>query len=265
MTPVRTFLAISLILSMTIAARAIAQSDGGSRLDLESNEAVRIELDAQRLIRATGVRPGSGEASRIEDEAHERAHAAGVPPDDVLAAIIQHDFDGVGWFRNGWVLYTDGKSPVVGDCGCSVSREAFTEEYDSLVIASNLKMIGVRGTKGKDTLVAARFTVVGSARHIDNKPARLTAAKSVHDETVTYRLRVKNGAWYLVDPPLPRLGIDALDKAVQRDLNLEEELMTKALAKPDEPRLIRDRRQSLDLAKEQMAQLEPILKAAHKP
>lgn len=140
-------------------------------------------------------------------------------PEEFLSEILAKDFTGDGAFRVGKVLHRAG-APRDAD---GVPREAFVPALSPIVIVSDWHFSGTRLLTHNDAVAKATFTVIAltggegdtSSRH----PRRIAPLSAPHSETVEYRLHQRNGAWLLVDPPLPRVNIANVVEDIQREIH----------------------------------------------
>jgi hypothetical protein len=145
------------------------------------------------------------------------ALAADKPAETVLKEIIEAEFDGDVMARRDKVAYTSGKTPAAGDCSCALRRDSWDLD-EELMVVSSWEFDGLRMLSHSKATARVRFHVIATAtkppKTSSNGPLgrlqRITLPAEPFDETVNYRIRLRDGQWRLVDPPRPRVGITPL-------------------------------------------------------
>ena len=154
------------------------------------------------------------------------ALADDVPAVAFLKEIIGREFDGDYMARIDKVYYTDGKSPEVGSCGCSMPRESWDLDVDNLSVVSSWHVVGTKNISSTRKIVTMRFHVLATTHKqpYDSTNAYFGGFRLVnlpfrpHDEIVSYKVWKRNGQWKLADPPLPRVAADPIIAAFRNKL-----------------------------------------------
>ncbi len=164
-------------------------------------------------------------------------------PEKVLTDILAHDFEGDGDFRVGQAIFTHPDRKRADDCGCKgLPRELFEAALDPIVIVSDWKLLGPAPPKGKDATFRATFRVVGVTKDQSTKNLvrrGVVPLAKPREEEITYRLRLKDGHWKLVDPPLPRVGVKSLVRLMRHEVDQNARLIRETLSIPKDSGLFR--------------------------
>jgi hypothetical protein len=137
------------------------------------------------------------------------------PPDAVLSEILTHALQCDGGFRVGKVMWTrPDRTHKGGGCDCTEPRETFFPRDSPIVIVSTWKLAGREMQSATRALFSVEFQVLATTEGEGDKRNILPLTKP-SGERVTYQLRLKNGQWFLVDPPLPRVGLAGIIKDLQ--------------------------------------------------
>lgn len=146
-------------------------------------------------------------------------------PDEFFSHLVAADIAGAFVHRYGHVLYTDGKQDV-GDCGCSMPREAFFADGDPLIIVTRWQVVATRMQSPTKALVTVRYRTIATAEGQEDQ--RKIVPVPPRDEDVTYRLRQRKGRWVWVDPPpRARVGYQAVRDAVAKKADEFSDLLIK--------------------------------------
>lgn len=189
------------------------------------------------------------------------AAAAGESADGFLSEMLATEFNTGYPARLRHVIFSDGKGDTVGDCDCSEQRELFDASGDPVVVVSDWRIAGADRKTPKGTVVPVRFLVLANSEW--ETPYRSDGAFDVkyvplHEprwEEVNYLLRYRKGHWFVVDPPLPRVGIEPLIQAVHSRLDQE----TEVLDMPKLTEFVREAHQrALAHRQRQLSVLEPL-------
>lgn len=198
-------------------------------------------------------------ASSIVNAQNEDNPQGRTEPQLFLSTILTRDLDGDSSFRVGKVIYTDGRR-TLGDCDCSTPRELFYIHYDPIVIVRNWNILKTQILDSGDATVLVHFRALaqtegqGDASHKENQ-RRIKPLSAPRDEDVAYHLHFKDHEWFLVDPPLPRVGLDTLLTQTRSAINHMEKKIT--LQPENDPRASY-RRAEFERLKGQLAALESL-------
>ncbi len=137
-------------------------------------------------------------------------------PETVLSEILESDFKGDPSPRIGKAIFTDGKGNTVGESCCVFPRESFNLEKDSLVIVSKWSVKRVAFLTESSAAIKVDYRVIANTKgfgepHWFRRSGReIVLSVPGKTETVTYQLRKKDDNWFLVNPPVPRVGRNAI-------------------------------------------------------
>ncbi|HLN24785.1 MAG TPA: hypothetical protein VK558_12470 [Patescibacteria group bacterium] len=134
-----------------------------------------------------------------------------------LQQVVGGDFDGDVMSRRDKVAFTDAKTPAVGDCSCTLRRDSWDLDED-LVVVSAWQLVDIRRLSPSQETARVRFHVVAKASRpsaeashgILSRLQRITLPEEPFDQTVTYKIRLRDGQWRLIDPPRPRVALAPL-------------------------------------------------------
>ena len=104
---------------------------------------------------------------------------------------------------------------------CIRDRRKSAAGFDTpMVVVVGWKLAASQPSASGVVVVTADFRVVATAKGegVDGERRWHVVPVSPRDERVSYRLRLDNGAWRLVDPPLPRMNVACVVKEVQTAL-----------------------------------------------
>ena len=134
-------------------------------------------------------------------------------PEAFLSEILLNDFNGDGVFRLGRVVYTKGMEPKQATCGCSEPQEVFDPRTDGIVIVSEWKLTGTERAQAGEVSIKVQYLVVATTEgdfSSKDKQREIVPASPPTYELITYRLRLQDDGWKLINPPLPRVGARSL-------------------------------------------------------
>lgn len=153
------------------------------------------------------------------------ASAEELSAQSTLREIVEREFNADIMARRGRVIFTDGKGATVGNCDCSMPREAWALD-DEYVIASAWDIADTHAISADKATIDVRYHVVGKAVEsayddANRVPGRLQIISAPHqpyDEVVSYKLVRKKQGWMLVDPPLPRVSVEPVRAVLSETL-----------------------------------------------
>lgn len=183
-------------------------------------------------------------------------------PQSALSKIVDKDFDGDGSYRVGKVIFTDNRQSVIGDCDCSTPRELFYALYDPIVIVTDWKILEVENATPENATISVRYHVLaatkGQGDYTNNDRQREIEPLTLpRDEIVTYHMHLKDDEWLVVDPPLPRVGVDNLVLRARKALSkIERAIKRHPAADPHS----KGHRAAYEWLKKQLATLEVLRK-----
>jgi hypothetical protein len=184
------------------------------------------------------------------------ASAAAGPAEDFLSGVLTHDFQGDSAFRIGKMTWSAPNQPADGECDCAPPRKSAAGFDSAMVIVAGWKLAASQPSASGIVVVSADFRVVATAKGegVDGERRWHVVPVSPRDERISYRLRLDNGAWRLVDPPLPRMNVACVVKEVQTALQRH----------PPEERRTRKQQDSYGWLSGQLDLLESVPGAAEK-
>lgn len=131
----------------------------------------------------------------------------------VLTKIIQADFDAVdnGGQRIDNVAFTRARARA--SYGPKLGH--YMLDWDAFEVAAAWRLVGEK--KLSETLVecSVEFRVVGRARGGGTEEKGIAPISNVQPRVVIYRVRKTSEGWKVIDPPIPVVGIDSLERFYQ--------------------------------------------------
>ena len=198
-------------------------------------------------------------------------------PQEFLAAILQHDFDGDGGFRIDKALFTSGlcsKLPagrMMGrDPACPEAREYFRADEDRIELVAKWEFAGAGNVTRNNAMLPVRFVAIAETTESKGRDRpRLKPLTEPREVTVTYRLIRRGKDWALVDPPLPRVGLSALNRILHADVQRTEDGIKWEVTGPhpqDEvPRVVKDLTKDRDIYAAELAELDALARRLNLP
>ncbi len=141
---------------------------------------------------------------------------ASASPDAFLSEILAKDFEGDGVFRRGHIVYSHSKVQRSTDCDCREPTEVFDPKTDRIVIVSEWNLFEINMQSSDRSTIGVRFRIVAETVG-EGSQRTLKPLTTPRDELIKYHLRQRSHEWFVLDPPLPRVGIDGLIFKIRAD------------------------------------------------
>jgi hypothetical protein len=193
-------------------------------------------------------------------------------PQESLAAILQHDFEGDGGFRIGKAIFTSGPCSWVGDPSCTEAREYFKADADPIEVVTNWEFAGAGIVTPEKAILPVRFVAISETMdYIESRThfRHLKPLAAPREVTVTYHLKRRGEEWVLVDPPLPRAGLSAVNRIFHENLRQSEENIKYEVAHPDPggdaPRVMKFLKKNRDRDAAELAALDALARRMNLP
>jgi hypothetical protein len=148
-------------------------------------------------------------------------------PQAFLSDILQHDFDGDGGFRIGKAIFTQGPCSKAGDPSCTEAREAFIATADPIELVAKWEFAGEGTVTAQEATLPVNFVAVAETSIVGKlvQEQRVKPLAAPREITVTFHLRRRGSDWVLVNPPLPRVGLFGLIRAIRSEIQVGEEVI----------------------------------------
>ena len=163
-----------------------------------------------------------------------------------LEAVLSDEFLGAEGAWAGRAIYTDPHQEFVGDCNCRFPRGLFDLASSPMLIVEKWYIDHPASPAGGGDLsfqvtflVVARTSGEGSASWVTPEGRTIVPLKKPALETEKYVLREDNGAWKVLDPKLPHVGLAAEREAIDNDISKYEHVL-KDLPGGADPRRLRN-------------------------
>ncbi len=149
-------------------------------------------------------------------------------PEAFLSALLTTNFEGDCIPLHGHVLYSDGRSFFPIDCDCGPEpRENFFPNNDLLIVVTSWRITDVHMETRTKALITARYHVIATAER-EGDQRKIVPSSTSHEEDVTYKVWLRKGRWFWVDPPeLPRVGYYAVRDAVAKEVSDRRGILAK--------------------------------------
>jgi len=153
---------------------------------------------------------------------------------ELVQKILSDDFNGNDMGRYDRVIYLNGKTASPEDCPdsrfdgrCSGTRsESYSLESDAVIIVSSWKLIDEPEILTDNSLkyrvlfhTIAMPEGYGVPSWMADKGREFRLTSPPKDDEVIYRVKKIAGIWKVINPPVPRIGIDTMLNFLRSDLN----------------------------------------------
>jgi hypothetical protein len=200
-------------------------------------------------------------------------------PQEFLAAILQHDFDGDGGFRIDKALFTTGlcsKLPagrMMGrDPACPEAREYFKAEANLIELVAKWEFAGAGSVTRDKAMLPVRFAAIAETMRNTKEQGgnRLLKPLATSREVlVTYRLTRRGKEWALDDPPLPRVGLSALNRILREEVQRLDEVIKDEITQPrprgTDPLVVKSLTEYRDMETTELAELDALARRMNLP